>query len=130
MSDLVRLFKVTFQDGQQRTTLPLPRNTLDLRYTACWDHRFACDCREAEWAEHLSEMRWEFDNATKVFNAALAGHLTFVLRDGDVPCECSGCQIARQLYFRRPWHVRMEREAKRLADLRARRRDLGEDVPF
>ncbi|WP_113705455.1 hypothetical protein [Nonomuraea lactucae] len=45
---------------------PLPKNTLDPRYVTCWDHRTAGDCREAELAEDIHELRWERDHMLRV----------------------------------------------------------------
>ena len=99
---------VRFHDGQ-KLRADLPRNSLDPRYIACGNHRFACDCREAEIAEQMHEDRWELDNARKVFNEILAGHATFATADGEVTCQCPGCQIARRTWFRRSWDVLNER---------------------
>lgn len=48
--------QIRFHDGTREVYSP-PRNTVDPRYTACTDHRRACDCREAEAAENLGELR-------------------------------------------------------------------------
>lgn len=45
-----------FWDGTTIVYTP-PRNTLDPRFAVCTDHRPACDCREAEWAEQRAEWR-------------------------------------------------------------------------
>lgn len=37
----------------------IPQGTLDPRYAVCVDHHLACDCREAEQAETLAELRDE-----------------------------------------------------------------------
>lgn len=53
---------VHFRGGkQERQALsgPLPRNTLDPRYGTCAHHHTACICREAEFAEELTERRME-----------------------------------------------------------------------
>lgn len=45
-----------FWDGTTVVYTP-PRNTLDPRFAVCSEHRPACDCREAEWAEQRAEWR-------------------------------------------------------------------------
>lgn len=45
-----------FWDGTTIVYTP-PRDSLDVRFAACTDHRPACDCREAEWAEQRAEWR-------------------------------------------------------------------------
>ncbi len=118
---LVLLTKVTFHDGQ-KLAADLPRDTFDPRYPLCTEHRFACDCREAELAEERAEWRSEFEAARKVFNRVLAGHRTFADSPADV-CKCTGCEIARETFFRRTWDVREERE-------RAQRSTFSEEPPF
>ena len=105
---LVLMTTVTFHDGQ-KLAAELPRDTLDPRYKLCTDHRFACDCREAELAEDRAEWRGEFETAREVFNRVLAGHRTFADSPADV-CKCTGCEIARETFFRRSWDVRKERD--------------------
>lgn len=118
---LVLLTKVTFHDGQ-KLAADLPRNSLDPRYALCHEHRFACDCREAELAEDRDEWRSEFQAAMKVFNQVLAGHRTFADDKSD-ECKCTGCEIARLTHFRRSWHVRNEREQVRCGQ-------FAEEPPF
>jgi len=36
-----------------------PKSTMDPRWEACHNHRVACDCREAEMAEQIAELRSE-----------------------------------------------------------------------
>lgn len=78
-----------------------PANTLDDRYAACTDHRVACDCREAEWAEFRSEAQADRRALEKVASEILKGHPTYVYGDNEVPCQCTGCQIARAGYLAR-----------------------------
>lgn len=75
-----------------------PRDTCDPRARACTDHRVACDCREAEFAEYASESRGEWRHLRKVFREVLAGHPTRTFSDTS-PCQCTGCQIARACYL-------------------------------
>lgn len=91
----------------------LPRDTCDVRYEACAEHRTACDCREATFAEVRAELSYELreikDALTAVLADALKGHPTFAppdeddwaldvaAEDGPV-CRCTGCVIARALY--------------------------------
>ena len=111
MGALVPLKEVIFQDGQ-KLYADLPRNTLDVRYPLCVDHRLACLCREAVMAEDRQEYRAELEHARKVFAEVLAGHPTYTADERD-QCRCTGCQIARATYgaFRSAWHVWKERDA-------------------
>jgi hypothetical protein len=47
---------IQFQDGTRLVYTP-PGNTCDPRARVCAEHRVACDCREAEWAEMRTEWR-------------------------------------------------------------------------
>lgn len=89
---------IHFQDGA-RQTYSSPRDTMDPRYRACTDHRPACDCREAEHAETVSELRHELRITQKVCGEILAGHQTWAYtdtgRDEFAECKCTGCQIVR-----------------------------------
>ncbi|MGR6915376.1 hypothetical protein ACU635_14120 [[Actinomadura] parvosata] len=84
--------------------LPLPKNTMDIRYVACGDHRTACDCREAELSEEISELRWERDRVLRVLREELATHATWAYHDSNerdllAECKCTGCVIVRRLDF-------------------------------
>lgn len=84
--------------------VPLPKNSLDPRYAACVDHRTACDCREAGFAEERAEYRAELDEVRRAFEEMLTGHATWVESadgrwDERLQCKCTGCQIARRLHF-------------------------------
>lgn len=73
-----------------------PINTCDARYSACTDHHVACDCREAEFAEYRSEVAYENDARRKAYSEILASHPTYTHeRHDEMPCMCTGCQIAR-----------------------------------
>lgn len=85
---------------------PLPKNTLDPRYVACVQHRTACDCREAEHAENIAELKAEHQAIKQAFEELLRGHATWVeppgrngLFDRRLQCQCTGCQIARRVYL-------------------------------
>ncbi|MEU6783436.1 hypothetical protein ABZ912_29935 [Nonomuraea angiospora] len=82
--------------------LPLPKNTMDPRYMACMHHHLACDCREAELAENLAELRWERDHMLRALREELAGHATWAYsddneRDPVAECKCTGCVIVRRM---------------------------------
>lgn len=63
-----------------------PRNTLDPRYRTCRDHRVACDCREAEFAEERGE--WQaFRDDVRLAEQLVAGH--------HEDCACTGCKMVR-----------------------------------
>src|SRR5262245_53751803 len=68
-----------------------PTDTRDPRYEACTDHRVACDCREALYAEDAAE--WEADRRRirQIIRTALEGHRPCC-------CRCSGCGIAREIF--------------------------------
>ena len=92
---------VRFHDGSSVAYAP-PVDTCDARYKACVHHRVACDCREAEFAETISELRWEIRNTEKAIAEILKGHQTWVYsrwtksgRDEMAECKCTGCQIVR-----------------------------------
>lgn len=84
----------------------VPANTLDPRHAACTQHRVACDCREAEHAEEVGELRAEAREVQSAARRALSGHqLQQPIQPGlwepstriQVPlCLCSGCVIARE----------------------------------
>ncbi|MEV4079189.1 hypothetical protein AB0J43_02700 [Nonomuraea fuscirosea] len=82
--------------------LPLPKSTLDHRWRACADHHTACDCREAEMAEEISELRGDRDLLIGTLRDELAGHATWAYaadneRDEQAECKCTGCRIVRRL---------------------------------
>lgn len=79
---------VEFHD-RARVDYEVPRSSLDPRYAACVTHRVACDCREAEWAEELAEL--------KALRDAVVGAVEEVLRGHPDWCYCRGCVIARRL---------------------------------
>ncbi|WP_280201897.1 hypothetical protein [Nocardia cyriacigeorgica] len=77
-----------------------PRDTRDPRYLACTDHRLACDCREAEQNEQLTEYRIELRQLRDLFDALTESHPTRVEVDGvrraDLECHCPLCVFGRQ----------------------------------
>jgi hypothetical protein len=117
---VVRGVGILDNPGVELVVEPLPRNTLDVRYPYCTDHRTACVCREAELAEERAELRWYLREAKDAVAEVLAGHRTWpesyrqrfirwdVLAgpvheyewDDDAVCMCTGCQIARKAYLR------------------------------
>ena len=93
---------IRFYDGTTQAYTP-PRNTVDPRHAACTEHRPACDCREAEFAEDRSECRARLRGIENAAEEILAGHATYSWRREPVTgeevaahCMCTGCQIARQ----------------------------------
>lgn len=96
-----------------------PKNTLDPRYRECTDHHPACDCREAEMAENITEWRNEYQALKAVVLKHIEGHRSspdFTYRqvfdhwdgngqvwryeqDDDAVCSCVGCKIAREAYI-------------------------------
>lgn len=107
---------VHFQDGT-RQVYAVPRDTMDGRYRACTTHRTACDCREAEHAETVSELRAEMRATQQAFAEVLKGHQTWAYTDTGVDafaqCQCTGCQIVRlaDTGLRSASQVGSEREA-------------------
>lgn len=82
---------VRFRDDSQQPYI-VPKNTLDKRYGACTEHRVACDCREAEYAEEVHEYRAEYLAFRDALKAALVGHASCC-------CRCTGCEIARAVHL-------------------------------
>lgn len=76
----------------------VPRNTLDPRYRTCRDHHVACDCREAELAEQINELRTELREVYRAVDDVLFGHLTDA-EAGHTACQCTGCRIVRRAYI-------------------------------
>jgi hypothetical protein len=100
---------ITFQGGEraERQVYDVPRNTLDPRYALCTRHHPACDCREAELREMLTELLAESKTACDVAGRVLLGHRIYDLADrrsrdgydGARACLCSGCEIARRAHL-------------------------------
>ena len=89
---------VGFHDGSRVVYSP-PKDTMDVRWETCVHHRVACDCREAEHAETVSELRHEMRRVEKAFAEILKGHQTWAYtatgEDEFAQCQCTGCQIVR-----------------------------------
>lgn len=90
---------IRFHDGT-KVAYDVPRDTMDPRYTPCTDHHPACDCREAEFAEEIGELRGELKGIAKAAREVLRGHPIWVDEGGpngprEVGCRCTGCQIVR-----------------------------------
>lgn len=100
--------RIWFVDNTALAYTP-PRDTCDIRYAACREHRPACDCREAQFAEHVCELSMELREIKAAIGDALRGHPTFAQIDAAQPfsdiaaesgpvCRCTGCVIVRALY--------------------------------
>lgn len=91
----------TYFDGATEAAVVYtpPRDTTDPRARACSDHRVACDCREAEFAEHRSETRLAWAELREAARGILADHPTHTYRRGTTPCQCTGCQIVRAAHI-------------------------------
>jgi hypothetical protein len=90
--------RVVFQYGPRATSVnyDVPANTGDSRYALCLDHHVACDCREADLAELIGELRGMLRQFDAAFDAVLSGHPTGSSYDPDTNnCQCTGCRIAR-----------------------------------
>lgn len=112
---------VRFHDGLSVAYVP-PKDTCDARYKACTQHRTACDCREAEFAEDRAEAVYERNRTFDAFNEVLRGHQTWAFtdtgRDEMAECKCTGCRIVRlaDCSWRPLWKVSKDRrEAARMA---------------
>lgn len=86
--------------GGAKVAYDRPKDTRDPRWEACTDHRPACDCREAELAEGIAELRAELEAVRRAAREVLAGHPTFAYEDGPngerpIGCACSGCRLVR-----------------------------------
>lgn len=86
----------------------VPANTCDPRYRQCTEHHVACDCREAELAEVIGELRSEWRYVREAVRRALAGHqvdyplgLSDIRRYSFPLCLCSGCVIERTAHVLR-----------------------------
>jgi hypothetical protein len=107
---------VRFRDGSRVVYSP-PTDTMDARYKACIHHRVACDCREAEYVETISELRYEMRATQAAFAEILKGHQTWAYtesgEDEFAQCQCTGCQIVRlaDTGMRSASQVGFEREA-------------------
>lgn len=88
-----------FRSQPVAVTSSPPRDTDDPRYDACTDHHLACDCREAEQNEQITDRRHDRFHLRDQLEVALAGHPTLVLINGerrvDLSCHCDGCVFAR-----------------------------------
>lgn len=96
---------IRFYDGTKQA-YNVPRDTMDPRFTACADHHPACDCREAELSEQISELRGELKEIVDAARTVLAGHPIWVYEQGpngdrEVGCMCTGCQIVRAAHILR-----------------------------
>lgn len=107
---------VHFHDGSRMTYAP-PKDTCDARYKTCVHHRVGCDCREAEFAEEISELRVQIRGTVQAFAEVLKGHQTWAYtnkgEDTFAQCQCTGCQIVRlaDTNLRSAGQVMREREA-------------------
>lgn len=89
---------VRFRDETSVVYTP-PTDTMDPRWKACIHHRVACDCREAEHAESISELLSEIRSTQNAFAEILKGHQTWAYTetgmDEFAQCKCTGCRIVR-----------------------------------
>lgn len=87
---------VKFRDDST-VVYAVPANTCDPRWKACTKHQVACDCREAERQEDISEYRAQLREVAQVAAEVLAGH--DIQGDDGRPCMCTGCQIVRRAFI-------------------------------
>lgn len=92
----------------------LPTDSWDIRFAACGQHRFACDCREALLAEDRTEYRLMLAAWNRAAREQLAGHRLmdfgpdsfdrdndpelfrrYGRGDGPDACQCGGCRLVR-----------------------------------
>jgi len=109
------LRRIYFNDFDAHRGYDLPKNTMDLRYTACASHHPACDCREASiseaFGEHMAENREMYDAIVD----AIKGHNTYPTdaygrADEFARCKCQACDLARKLHVGY-WQDKDERTA-------------------
>lgn len=139
---------IRFHDGT-RQAYDVPRDTLDIRWAACTDHHPACDCREAELAEHIGEYHAEYKAITSAILAATEGHQAWAwttvgemgeyVEDEFAQCKCQLCAIRRACHIGRSDCMRAEREARQRLNDAARERQAAryaqmfpdmDEVPF
>lgn len=68
-----------------------PRSTMDPRFLACTQHRVACDCREAEHAEEVAELRSEVELNRRYEDAIEALAALHGPKPGSEYCAAPGC---------------------------------------
>lgn len=86
--------QIRYQDGTREVYTP-PADTRDPRYKACMDHRRACDCREAVFAEQMNEMAGERFLFKKYESwAAAVAVLHQRVPNRYVPDYCDTCNVA------------------------------------
>lgn len=88
---------VRFHDGVRLVADP-PKDTTDPRWSACVEHRTACDCREAELNEDRAEYRAMYNEVRQAAERILAGHPTWA-DDNETACDCTGCRIVRETWL-------------------------------
>lgn len=85
--------------GRVRQAYTVPTHGGDLRARLCTNHHPACDCREADLNELITEQRGEMRRLAQAARSALAGHQVEVPIGGEEwtvqLCLCSGCVIHR-----------------------------------
>jgi hypothetical protein len=116
---LVGPYRRVWFNNREPRYYDLPRDTLDARYEACFDHHPACDCREASLAERVGEHIGEMKSVAAAFDTVLDGHLTRAI-PGEVACMCTGCQIARLAHMRHSASRKVREAAQQAAAGHAR----------
>lgn len=94
-------------DGAQVSVIcDPPKSTMDPRWITCAAHRVACDCREAELAEEITELRAMLKAAAEAAREVCVGHATWAYEtdcydgtDREIGCMCTGCQIIRRAHL-------------------------------
>lgn len=85
--------------GRVRQAYTVPKHSGDLRARLCTDHHPACDCREADLNEIITEQLGERRHLARAARSALAGHQVEVPIGAEgwtvQLCLCPGCVIHR-----------------------------------
>lgn len=99
-SALAVLAQIRFHDGT-KVPYDVPRHTGDIRFALCSDHHPACDCREAELAENLAELRSEMHEIDRY--RSMARGVAQLHRPQGGPSRYSGGPFCVSCSYTTPW---------------------------
>lgn len=94
-SELGVLRQVSYSGGPQRGRVKEPgdppRNTSDIRHQLCTHHHLACDCREAELGEQISELRSDASDSARAIDGLKA--IAFLHGPSSATYRSDLCQV-------------------------------------